>query len=190
MIVMLSSHQFQRRIEMFFQSHLKSHKLASRQHGILYYHKDCDILNTLHTYISNCRQSLNNDKFSDSDNIDTKDFHSGHYDHHFNDFFSVAMKLNTDHIRKTAERVTKKYSASALSLSKINIDELLNDIDPALWNFFVLLTLSKTEARNIFTSGFSWDKHYLAFLDNKSSFEERRFIRHIFFNLHFVFQYL
>lgn len=48
-------------------------------------------------------------------------------------------------------------------LSSIGNQEILNEIDPSLWNFLFVLTGSEDDIAVMVKENFTWFKHYLAF---------------------------
>ena len=92
------------------------------------------------------------------------------------DFFSVlskvATKLNSEHVLKQCEKNAEKYSDPLESMSSITTEQLIEAIDPTIWNFLVLLTQSKREKQRM--KEMKWNEHYTDFSKSNSDIGQNR----------------
>ena len=62
---------------------------------------------------------------------------------------SMATKLNTNYIKKQCEKIKSKYQTNVDSVSEICFDTLSKEIDPVIWNFMVIITMSDKELEKL-----------------------------------------
>ena len=86
----------------------------------------------------------------------------------------VAKKLNSENICAQCIKNVLQYSGNPKLLSTINLNDLLQEMDPVVWNFMVILTLQKSELSDL--QDFDWDTHYTDFMKAGSAYEHRRFV--------------
>ena len=71
---------------------------------------------------------------------------------------SFAKILNEEYINKQANEIIGKYKNNPLMLKDLDLTDLMTDIDPILWNFFVQISMSERESSK--ADDFTWHEHY------------------------------
>ena len=106
-----------------------------------------------------------------------------------NILFEVAKKLNCEYIRKQCVKIKKKYTDNASGLDSIHLHDLLQDMDPVIWNFLVLITMNINDLNRLKENerSFDWSSHNLDFMKTGSDSEHRTFFRHLFLSYTLLF---
>ena len=149
----------------FLMSKMSDHFLchsykSSKKHGIMIYRKGCNLLNVLHltayrqyNLVRQQKESVENTQLSN--NSDRDDSFSGVV---LKDAYHTALYLNNK-IYSMNLKFTE-WLKKCDDLSDVKFFDMIEQIDPVVWNFFTVLSLNKSKLSAFQKSfDFDWETH-------------------------------
>ena len=102
---------------------------------------------------------------------------------------SVCKKLN-EHVLTQCKQNIEKYRHKWHKLDKIDLIQLMNDMDPVIWNMIIFLTANKSERQRLMkleSSEFDWTNHHTTSFNFESNADIRAFTQKFFLAYSLIF---
>ena len=173
----------QKQVKSTFEGILLEHTMEGSKLGTMFVHPDHK-LESLHSLLHKGRHSDQKDSKKIADlTVEVKDLKAKcNLEKDFSEtLFKVCKKLHKDHLYHQCMKNWKVYTENPGRVVDIDLDTMIEDVDPVIWNVLVLLTLSKSEFNDPgLCNQIDWSKHSKSFITKGTVHENRRLTKLLF----------